>query len=88
MLGLIIRAFGLATLWLANRARWGRVSDAAGAAASCSNSWCPNSWVDRPLLTPNQLSLTGTVKDYHVEQIKLINNKLNKRGDSAGVEPG
>ena len=58
MLGLIIRAFGLATLvWLANRARWGRASDAAGAAASCSNNWCPNSWVVRPLLTPNQLSL-------------------------------
>ena len=90
MPGLIIWAFGLAALgWLVNRARWGRVSDAAGAAASCSSNWCPNSWVDRPLLTPNQLSLTGTVKDYHVEQIKLINNnKLNTREDSAGIEPG
>ena len=91
MPGLIIWACGLATLvWLADRARWGRARDAAGAAASCSSSWCPNSWVEGSLLTPNQLSLTGTVKDKQDKTTKnlSINNKSKKMTAYGEVEPG
>ena len=58
--------------------------------ASTGQPFISDSWVDQPLLTPYQLSLTGTVKDYHVEPLNfnLINNKLDKREGSIEIEPG
>ena len=81
MLGLIIRAFGLASLLmgLINRARWGRAKAAAGAATYCQSSLWWYSWVEGSLLTPNQLSLAGTLKGKHdlLKLIKLITISIN-----------
>ena len=73
MLGLIIGVFGLASflMGLINRARWGRARAAAGAATYCQSSLWQYSWVEESLLTPNQLSLAGTVKEKH-DLLKLI----------------
>ena len=77
MSGLITQAFGLVTLmWLINRARWGR---ARAAATYCQSSLWRYSWVEGSLLTPNQLSLAGTVKGKLdlLKLIKLITNNIN-----------
>ena len=75
LLRLITWACGLAILvLLADRASWGRARSAAGADARCSSSWWYNSWVEGSLLTPNQLSLTGTVK---YRQDKPIRNTVH-----------
>ena len=78
MSGLITWAFGLVSLimGLINRARWGRARAAAGAATYCQSSPWRYSWVEGSLLTPNQLSLAGTVKGILdlLKLIKLIRN--------------
>ena len=91
MLGLIIRAFALASLLMGqiNRARWGRARAAAGAATYCQSSPWRYSWVEGSLLTPNQLSLAGTVKGKHdlLKLIELITININLI-EGEQVEPG
>ena len=94
MLGLIIRAFGLASLLgLINRARWGRARAAAGAVTYCQSSLWRYSWVEGSFLTPNQLSLAGTVKGKLdllklIKLIKLIKTNNINLMEGRQYEPG
>ena len=80
MLGLIIRAFVLASLSMGpiNEARWGRTRASAGAATYCQSNLWRYPWVGGSLLTTNQLSLAGKVKHIHelLRLIKLITNRF------------
>ena len=82
---LIIWTRGLAMIWLADRARWGRGRTAAGAADGYSHSRRRYSWVENPLLTPNQLSSAKHAGD---KPVKTIKNMYKPRGKNVQILPG